>query len=39
MFIGQKLCDKMPQALFKKCLFSGLLLLGGYMTYRAITLM
>ncbi len=37
MFVGQKLRDRMPQALFKKCFFSGLLLLGVYMTYRAIT--
>jgi uncharacterized membrane protein YfcA len=39
MFLGQKLRNKMPQELFKKCFFGGLLILGAYMTYRAIALM
>ena len=39
MFLGQKLRNRMPQELFKKCFFGGLLILGAYMTYRAITLM
>ncbi|MEN9589317.1 MAG: hypothetical protein RLZZ481_1103 [Pseudomonadota bacterium] len=38
MFLGQRLRNKMPQDLFKKCFFGGLLLLGVYMTYRALTL-
>jgi uncharacterized membrane protein YfcA len=38
MYIGQKLRNRMPQLVFKRCFFSGLLMLGGYMTYRAITL-
>lgn len=38
MFLGQKLRNKMPQDLFKKYFFGGLLLLGVYMTYRALTL-
>ena len=38
MFVGQRLRNRMPQLLFKKCFFSGLLVLGAYMTYRAITL-
>jgi uncharacterized membrane protein YfcA len=39
MFLGQKLRNRMPQELFKKCFFGGLLVLGAYMTYRALTLM
>ncbi|PHY08005.1 MAG: hypothetical protein CK528_01290 [Alcaligenaceae bacterium] len=38
MFLGQRLRNKIPQDLFKKCFFGGLLLLGVYMTYRALTL-
>ena len=39
MFLGQAIRNKISQQLFRKCFFSGLLILGGYMTYRALILL
>ena len=39
MYAGQKIRNKMPQDVFKTCFFTGLLILGAYMSFRAISLM
>jgi len=38
MFIGQAIRLRLRQDIFRKCFFVGLVILGGYMAIRAITL-